>query len=447
VSPYFFFDGEKIDQFARPGHEEQVKSGIRNVLKIEVLERARTHLTFVAREYQRELRKQVSGRLQTLLETQEHLRDDFERQRRRLSELRSERSTAQRQLQDIDQRLSEIAEARKWDEQRKQVTALLREKEQQKQRLWAEIREVTNRSFISLARPALAKALTVLDEKRERGEIPPGIREQFIQDLLAQRRCICGRPVIENSEEYHKLCQLLSKSVSSELENAVIQTAGDLRALLSASNDILEQVRIKMREKASIDADLELLTQQLDEISRHLQEFDHEEVSNLEKKRTEWNEQIVLLAGEIGRVEERVERLRIDLDRIESEIEKAEVSERKAKGLQRRFSLASRAADAADRMCDVFATEMRRNIQSEAKAIFQKLIWKDSQFQDISLSEDYRLEVYDRWGLPARRELSAGERQVLSLAFITGMAKVAGEEAPLVMDTPFGRLSSSHRGT
>ena len=43
--------------------------------------------------------------------------------------------------------------------------------------------------------------------------------------------------------------------------------------------------------------------------------------------------------------------------------------------------------------------------------------------------------------------MSAGERQVLSLAFIAGMAKVAreGETVPLVMDTPFGRLSSAHR--
>jgi DNA sulfur modification protein DndD len=53
--------------------------------------------------------------------------------------------------------------------------------------------------------------------------------------------------------------------------------------------------------------------------------------------------------------------------------------------------------------------------------------------------------VIDRYGKPARPELSAGERQVLSLSFITAMAQVSEEEAPLVMDTPFGRLSSDHR--
>lgn len=98
-------------------------------------------------------------------------------------------------------------------------------------------------------------------------------------------------------------------------------------------------------------------------------------------------------------------------------------------------------------MFDVFSQDMRRSIQEEANSIFQRLAWKESQFEAINLSEDYRIEVIDRWGLPAHPELSAGERQVLSLSFITGMSKVTGEEAPLVMDTPFGRLSSAHRET
>ena len=44
VRSYFFFDGEKIDQFTRPTHEQEVREAVRNVLKIEVLERARNHL-------------------------------------------------------------------------------------------------------------------------------------------------------------------------------------------------------------------------------------------------------------------------------------------------------------------------------------------------------------------------------------------------------------------
>ena len=49
----------------------------------------------------------------------------------------------------------------------------------------------------------------------------------------------------------------------------------------------------------------------------------------------------------------------------------------------------------------------------------------------MRVTEDYRLEVVDRYDDRSLPGLSAGERQVLSLAFIAGMSKVTGEEAPL----------------
>ena len=225
----------------------------------------------------------------------------------------------------------------------------------------------------------------------------------------------------------------------------MLQTAGDLRAIQPSVEGVPQQLQEFMKRKAGLDDEMEELSATLDEISRHLRGGEHEEVSALEGKRVEHSERVQALAGEMGRYEERIENLRSQLEQARSEIDKAQVSEKRAKGIQQRFSLARKAADAIEQMFDVFARDMRTSIQTEAKNIFQRLIWKESQFEDIRLSEDYRLEVIDRWGLPARPELSAGERQVLSLAFITGMSKVTGEEAPLVMDTPFGRLSSAHR--
>lgn len=445
VSQYFFFDAEQIDEFAKPGHEDMVQSAVRNVLKIEVLERARTHLAAVARDYQKDLKKLASGKLQLLLASHEGLQNEFEKEQRTLDELRAERLAAKRQLDEIGDRLGQIEDSRGWEEKRKQVNVKLEASEQQRKHLWAEIKDLTNLSFVELASPVLVTATRLLDEKREHGEIPPGIREQFINDLIERGECICRRPITEGSEEHHHLTQLLQKSVSTSLTNTVIQCAGYLRTLLATSGDNLGQIRAKMKEKADMDDEIDSLNQELDEISSHLQGFDYEEVRSLEKKRKEYQERIYSLLGEIGGKEQRIELLRKAIDDSKSSIDKAEVSERKARKLQRCLSLTNRTYDAVDKMFGEFAYDMRQKIQKEAKENFQKLVWKESQFQDVSVNEDYHLEVFDRWGLPARRELSAGERQVLSLAFITGMSKVAGEEAPLVMDTPFGRLSSEPR--
>ena len=445
VRTYFFFDGEKIEQFARPSHESEVRDAVRNVLKIEVLERAKTHLDSVAREYQRELKRRASGGLEDLLDKEAGLRTEIDKSRQRLGELRDERTAGQRQIREIDQRLGEIQEVKEWDEQRKVTIESLKSRQREMDGLRQEIRDVSSRGFFPFAGTAISQALAILDYKRERGEIPPGIREQFVQDLLTSELCICGRPIEEGSEEHRRLMEVLQRSVPSELENAVIQTAGDLRAIQPRVEGVPNDLHLYMRRKTSLDDEMDELNARLDEISRHIGSGEFEEAATLERKRVEHSERVQALSSDIGRFEERVENIRSQLDELKSAIEKAQVSEKQAKGVQRRFSLARKSADAIEQMFDVFARDMRTSIQAEAKEMFQRLVWKESQFEDIRLSEDYRLEVIDRWGLPARPELSAGERQVLSLAFITGMSKVTGEEAPLVMDTPFGRLSSAHR--
>jgi len=445
VSSYFFFDGEKIDQFAKPGHEEDVKSAVKKVLKIEVLERAHYHLSKVAGEYNSEFRKQAPPEISAILAEQSQLQEKIEQSKEDLEKFRREKGAAENQRDEIDERLNEINIARDWVTKREATNAALKVKEQERDGVWMTIKETANRGASLVAMPIIESALKLLDEKRKKGEIPLGIREQFVKDLLEQGCCICGRPINKISNESEALKTLLGKSVSSQLENIVTQTAADLRALETNSSDLANSLLGAMKRKSEIDIEIEQFTQMLDEISRHLGNFDFEEVAILEKKRREYEAAILDLTGKYASTSTSIEQLRERKQTIDKEIEKAKLHLQKARDIQRRYTLANKAENAVERMVDAFASDMRQQIRDQAKQIFDKLVWKESQFQDIRISDDYSLEVLDRWGLPAKAELSAGERQVLSISFITGMSKVSGEEAPLVMDTPFGRLSSQPR--
>lgn len=453
VRTYFLFDGEKIDNFAKYDHESDVYDAVRKVLRIEVLERTRRHLNDTTRRYQDSLRSISSGELTDLMNQAAQREQEVADCKTEIEEKQKQRRTARNQFNDIEERLSEISAIQEWIEQRKDISRRMSEKEQEKDLVWLSIRDSINRGYLVLAESANKQATELLDEKRKRGEIPSGIREQFLKDILERAECICGRPIRNNQQEWNKLTRMLEAAIPSDVEDLVIRTSSALRVLESLSGKFPTELRNLMAKKVEIEGDLTELDDEKDEIGRKLAEIGREEdvegefedVSQLENKRREYQQAIQKMDLDIARVQGRIEQINKEREVLKLRIKKEKVLEEKLANQKKKYMLAREAHDAVNGIFETFASDMRDRIQQEARSIFKRLIWKSTQFQDIRLSEDYKLDVIDRWGLPARPELSAGERQVLSLSFISGMARVSEEEAPLVMDTPFGRLSKAHR--
>jgi DNA sulfur modification protein DndD len=446
VRTYFFFDGEKIEEFAKPSQEHEVREAIRNVVKVELLERTRNHLDTVARELSKELRSVATGKLQELAEQSDSTSQERDIISAQIEEGKREMTLRHRLLSEIDSRLGEINEIKGLLLTRSDLESQIKDLESQLDKAWEPVREQASEGFLLLLGDLPARSLTVLDEKRKKGEIPSGIREQFIKDLLERSTCICGRGLEQGTNERATVEGLLRSTVSSELENEVLKASGFLRALSVAAAKAPTRLASSRAQVAGFHQRIEVADGRLRELSRRLQENPEvEEVGALEKKREDCRLGIEELRLQEGRARAKYDNLTELLVTLEAQMKRVQTEEKKALELQRRASLARSAADALAGVLESFATGVRTSIQAEAREIFRRLIWKDSQFREINLSDDYRLDVVDRWGLPARPELSAGERQVLSLSFITAMARVAGEEAPLVLDTPFGRLFSVHR--
>ena len=448
VRAYFFFDGEKIDNFARPGHEDEVKNAVRKVLKIEAIDRAKAHLQKVARDYRSELKKHTKeGRLKESIARREKKQAERDKLSSTLKEQQQEIAAAESHKEDMDIQLNEIESSRQLSEERKQIEENVNELQRKEKQHWLDIRDIANRGFVSLAKPTIVSAREILEEKRQRGEIPPGIRETFLNDLLADMQCVCGRPIQDGSEEHQNILKRLNESISSTLEITVLDTASDLNHLSQQVQGIHTDLKSLMDKRRELNSEIESRDGRLEEISEQLKDFDEEEVSKLEKNREKQVDKITELEARINHTKGRIEEKEKEISECDEEIKKAQASEQQARYLQRCVTLATDSARTAGEIYDRFADDMRKTIEAEAQSIFQQLIWKENHSQGIHLSVDYRLDVIDRYGKATRPEMSAGERQVLSLAFIAGMAKVAreGETGPLVMDTPFGRLSSAHR--
>lgn len=76
-----------------------------------------------------------------------------------------------------------------------------------------------------------------------------------------------------------------------------------------------------------------------------------------------------------------------------------------------------------------------------------RLLRKQRLVDDLRLHpETFELVLFDPDGNKMSTErLSAGERQLLAVALLWGLARVSGRHLPTIVDTPLGRLDSIHR--
>ncbi|OCB14091.1 DNA sulfur modification protein DndD [Mycolicibacterium porcinum] len=75
------------------------------------------------------------------------------------------------------------------------------------------------------------------------------------------------------------------------------------------------------------------------------------------------------------------------------------------------------------------------------------LLRKENLVTAVDIDPDthtVQLTGRDGKALPAQ-DLSAGERQLLAVALLWGLARASGQPLPVVIDTPLGRLDGSHR--
>ncbi|MEO1376129.1 MAG: DNA sulfur modification protein DndD [Cyanobacteria bacterium J06635_10] len=86
-------------------------------------------------------------------------------------------------------------------------------------------------------------------------------------------------------------------------------------------------------------------------------------------------------------------------------------------------------------------------LENEVTECFRYLLHKSDLVHRIVIDTNtFSLSLYDLNSKPVdKHRLSAGEKQLLAIAFLWALARVSGHNLPVAIDTPLGRLDSSHR--
>jgi len=454
----FFFDGETIDKMVA-NDQTQIQDAIRNIMGLRILDRAERHLGHVRREFDDEVQKYGSKELGEIVERKNELEDEIQAKKDEKQNLIESRTEAQSELDNVRDTLSSRQESRELEERRNSLEDDLDDVENDIDQINDEIKElIAGEGYLPFAMPTIEATAEMLNEKRKKGEIPNEIKTAFVEDLLANDECICGRPLPDGSEPRDNVAQWQEQSGSSELEEMAMKITGRLTELADSQEAFYEKLDDYMERRAAKSERKTELEEKIDEVSTRLKDIEGEDIQQLETRREELSDDIESYTRQIGAVEGKIEELESELNDTNRKREKAREENEKSDQANRRSQAAEYVATQVDQLYDRFQDEVRQSVNDRVNDIYQDIMAKD---YFIEVSEEYTLKFKQRVkGNPDQEvAVSTGERQVASLSFIAALVSLARERYesdedlvyftggiyPMVMDSPFGSLDPEYQ--
>jgi len=109
--------------------------------------------------------------------------------------------------------------------------------------------------------------------------------------------------------------------------------------------------------------------------------------------------------------------------------------------------LSERCAEAMEDVKKDFVEQRKDEVEHEASGVFQRLTNKPKVYEGIVLDENYNLRIKTESGLRdvETQSPSAGQTQIIAYSFIAGLNNYTAREAPVIIDTPLGRLDPIHK--
>lgn len=460
VAPFFFFDGEEVKKLADQSRVEQVKQGLEGLLGVVLLRSLADRLKSFESLKRGEVMSVDEDRLQQLSEQLEHseqqlkkLGEDAEANEREKLHLRAEQQSLVERITSSGGGGGDIATVKELVEEREQIRTKLREShraleevlsgrlpfhlvpkevtDEFKEQLNAEVkwfawnaekrslepRKIEFQSaFNSQSEPQIEPLLTVEQQAAIKLRLDAAWDTLFYPPPED-----CAKEIIHDYLHETQRVKTLEFLASISLGQKEIQDLLNEQHALQQRTDELGR-KISRVEGIDRDGTLSGLKTKLEEVQSKIDALS-------DRARTEDRSSITLEA-QVGQMRADYMRERSKLDESSPVRAVIEKSERVRKILD-----------------EVIPALFPLKVKALGKAmtdVYKQLAHKN-QVDRIEISDEGSAKILSTNNKEIVFDRSAGENQIFATALIAGLAKVSGVKAPMVVDTPLGRLDSKHR--
>lgn len=452
VSRFFLFDGEELRRyeellFGQADSAAEVRKSIEHILGLPALTNAVTDLKAVADRFasdaNKEAQKEKAAQKSALIAGQ--LEDDLKHAGENLAKLQEQLAGFLEDRDDATALLQEHDASQDLIAQRVQIETKISQIEMNRDVLVSDRKRSLGgawRDVLSaLVKPKRDKLEEDLNKERQRAQWKAEADE--LEAALTAGVCDrCNQSLHDDAETTMRarLAEMRAKpqpiGVSADAANTLARLAG------IAPND---QANLAMAQDLKISqagTQVTALQQQLSDLSAKIEGVPIAELREASQKREKASEMIGVTNLMIDDHKKAIEKTRDGLAVARADAQ-AHATSQRAAALTARKNRALEIASIFEKAIDRFRDAMREKVGKDASDLFVKLI-HEPDLAGLQISENYGLVVIGDDGQPTPGR-SAGQEQIVAFSLIAALSKNATRQAPIVMDTPLGRLDEDHK--
>lgn len=452
VAPFFFFDGEKIEalaDFEKSG--DLVHAAIHGLLGLNLVDQLEVDLLTLEKKKHKEI---GSGGEEQAIKA---LEDQLSACRSHISALRTEQGELKNRHDGLTKQLEQVE-----IKFRQQGGALFEqrfelENQQRRQRQDLALQEANLREIASGAAPLSLVTQLLSDLRSQALSEELAHREELLRDVLESRDQLLIKRFSKQIKEKSVLNDIAAFLQADRTKRSEASNIDKYLALGSDCQrdlDILLESELPMLEKTLPEALGKIIT------SRESVEAteicigsipDESKISEIIEERMRIQEGLSSSAARLELIEVEIERAQRQCDQknaeLRRELTRAANTRFEEQDTRRVLQYSSRVRATLESFRDKVVERHLGEIEGLVLQSFRNLLRKNKLVEHLRIDRvSYQVRLYDTKGAEIMPErLSAGERQLLATALLWGICQAAGKPLPTIIDTPMGRLDTSHR--
>jgi len=455
LSNYFLFAGEHLT--GRLGRGEVNKKAIRDILGFNLPETALKDLNKILKKFKSEKNRILSDIDELAQDARQEkiLQEEIDEYEKEIIKINSS-ITKYEEIRDINQK--KIAEsnhdkAKTLQEQIKDKQKQLNDENVIKKELSIKrIRLISEYGHIIFGKKLSEVALDFLQEERQR--IPAPYDQRFVNQLLSENTCICGRELTEGSNEYSLVQALVSRGNTDTISHRVNKARSIGDYVTAQAERFLEELKDIESNLTRVENKISTYEQTKSRLDNELNNIDNEDISEFKKQYDLADQKISILNQKLGQINSEKKNIKLSLEKVQARLRQDSHGSSVSKEIDKQIKITEKCIERITTQLHKTEIASIRKIEEIVQKNLNDILRKKFE---VSLHSDYTFEQIEETG-NVIRDTGEGQALLMNLSFLTALIAhsktrasssseffMPGTIAPFVIDSPFGQMDQVYR--